>query len=71
MAPLEELLSQRTELTKHRNSGQRAVQFGERRVEFKSDAEMQAAIAALDRDIAALQGRPAITTVRITSSKGL
>lgn len=71
MATLDELISRRAALTKHRSSGVRAVQFADRRLEYKSDAEMQAAISALDREITALQNNPIITTVRITSSKGL
>lgn len=71
MATLAELLGQRSELEAARNGGLRALQDASgRRVEYKTDAEMATAIAALDRQIAALRGGP-ITTVRITSSKGL
>lgn len=68
MATTEELIKHRDDLTKARFQGARSVQFGERVVTFRSDAEMAALVVTLDRQIA---GTSPITTVRITSSKGL
>ncbi|WP_448187916.1 phage head-tail joining protein [Azospirillum sp. sgz301742] len=54
MATLEELRSQRETLAQCRASGLRAVQYADgSRNEYKSDAEMAAALADLDRQIAA------------------
>jgi hypothetical protein len=72
MASLQDLLAQRQALTECRNTGVRSVTLSDgRQTEYRSDAELAAAIAALDRQIAALRNGMAITTVRISSSKGL
>ena len=57
-----------------RATGTRSVEFTagngvSRRVEYRSDSELAAAIADLERRIAGLTG-PRITTVRINTSKG-
>lgn len=55
-----ELQAQRAALVAARSSGTLRTTFRsggtERTVEYKSDTEMAAAIAAIDRDIAALSG---------------
>ena len=61
MALIDDLLASRAELVSARANGMQRVVFtsgGTRReVEYKSDADMAAAIAALDREIAQLRGR--------------
>lgn len=72
---LEELISDRDALIRHRASGVRSVEFSggsvSRRVEFRTDREMLAALADLERRIAAMQSpRSAPTTIRFATSKG-
>lgn len=71
MATLAELTKMRADLFSARMSGARRFrdQNGEE-VEFKSDAEMARALAALDSEIAAATQRPA-HTIRFQTSKGL
>ena len=58
---MEELLAQRAALVKARASGYLETEFfsggTRRRVTFRTVAELEAAIAAIDRDIKALQGK--------------
>jgi len=74
MTALADLLNQRAALIAARNSGMLRTTFRsggtERTAWFKSDAEMAAAIAALDRDIAALKGQR-VNTFLPTFSKGI
>jgi hypothetical protein len=53
-----------------RASGVRAIQHGDQRTEYKTDSEMSAALADVERRIADLQGGR-VSTVLIASSKGL
>lgn len=75
MATLEELQTRRAALVTARSSGVLRTTFREggteRTTQFKSDNEMATAIAAIDREIAALQGRRRITTFLPHFSKGL
>lgn len=69
------LTEQRTRLLAIRAKGLRAYEIetgsgGRRRTEYRSDEEVAAAIADIDRRIASLQGK-GINTVRIETSKGL
>lgn len=57
MATLEELISRRDALEEARASGIRSVRTGPTTVEYRSDADMQAALRSLEAQIAALQGR--------------
>lgn len=70
MATLADLEAQLATLRKHRANGIRSVEYAGHRVEYKTDSEMAAAIADVERQIAALQGGR-VTTVLIHSSKGL
>lgn len=74
MATAEELQAQREALVAARASGEFRVLFhsgGTRReVEYRSVAEIEQAIAAIDRDIATLQGRR-VTTILPYYNKGL
>jgi len=67
---LTELTSLRDGLVRARARGMRSVSYDGKRVEYSSDAEMAAAIADLERRIAAQENR-GIRTVRISTSKGL
>ena len=70
MATLSELQAYRASLLAARGSAIREVEDGSgRRVSYKSDAELESAIAAVDREIAQL-GTP-IHTVYLTTSKGI
>lgn len=74
MTALADLLTKRAALIAARSSGMLRTTFRsggtERTAEFKSDAEMAAALAALDREIAALKGQR-INTFLPTFSKGI
>lgn len=63
------LLAQRDRLAEIRGKGIRAYEINGRRVEYRSDAEITAATADVERRIAALQGNR-ISTVRVSASKG-
>lgn len=72
MATLLELLEQRQTLTEARRSGVRAVGYSDgANVQYRSDAELAAAIANLDREIATAQGRRAVSRFTFRTSKGL
>ncbi|MCC8936872.1 hypothetical protein H8A99_10335 [Bradyrhizobium sp. Arg68] len=64
------LLAQLDALKAARRSGLRSIEYEGRRVEYRSDDEMQAAIASIQAEIAAEGGtsRPTVAVVR--SSKG-
>jgi len=74
MATLAELQDRRATLVAARSSGVLRTTFRdggtERTTHFKSDSEMAAALAAIDREIAALQG-PRVNTFLPHFSKGL
>jgi len=74
MTTLADLQAQRAELVSARASGEFSVIFhsgGTRReIEYRSVSEIEKAIAAIDREIAGLQGRR-VTTFLPTFSKGL
>ena len=53
-----------------RANGIREARFGEDTVAYKSDAEMAAAIADLERQIAGASGRPLPRFINIRSTKG-
>lgn len=53
-----------------RASGKRSCAYDGRSVSYASDAELAAALADLDRQIAAASGTR-ITRIRISTSKGL
>lgn len=66
-ASLEEM---RDALVRARASGTRSVTYSDgRRVEYKTDAEMSAAIADLDARLRLASGASA-STIRFSSSKG-
>jgi hypothetical protein len=70
MATLAEMTDRLDRLRALRATGRRAVESEGEKVEFRSDAELAAAITDLERQIAAQAGRPPARVVYINSSKG-
>jgi hypothetical protein len=71
MATLAELQDRLEKLRTARASGTSEVQFSDgRRVAYKADAQMAAAIADLERQIASYDSTPT-TTILVSASKGL
>ena len=71
MATIAELKSRRDALSAQRSSGVARVSYDGKTVEYRSVAEIDRAIEALDREIAAAEGRRIVRQVRVTTSKGL
>jgi hypothetical protein len=71
MPTLSELCTRRDALTAQRSSGVARVSYDGKTVDYRSVAEIDRAIEALDREIAAAEGRKLIRHVRVTSTKGL
>lgn len=69
MATLTELTELRDGLLLARANGMRSVTHGEKRVEYKTDAEMAAALGALERAIAA--GQNQVRRLYILADKGV
>lgn len=69
MADLATLQAELEALKSARRSGDKRVRYqgphGEREVEYKSDKEMAAAIAATEAEIAALVGTPTVRTINV------
>ena len=71
MATITELRARREVLAAQRASGVARVSYDGKTVDYRSVAEIDRAIEALDRDIAAAEGRRIVRQVHITTSKGL
>jgi hypothetical protein len=71
MATVADLQAQLDGLRALRAGGEKRTKFRDRETEYRSDAELVAAIADIEKQIAALQGVRPIHTVRVSSSKGL
>ena len=71
MGDLKTLKHRREGLTAQRASGVARVSYDGRTVDYRSVAEIDRAIEALDREIAAAEGRKLIRHVRVTGTKGL
>ena len=71
MPALTELRARREALTAQRSSGVARVSYDGKTVEYRSVAEIDRAIEALDREIAVAEGRRLVRHVRITTTKGL
>ena len=71
MADLVTLKLRREALTSQRASGVARVSYDGKTVDYRSVAEIDRAIEALDREIAAAEGRKLIRQVLITATKGL
>ncbi len=70
MATLADLIAQREALEEARYSGQQGVRAGNVDLQFKSDADMERALAALNRKIAAASAPSPSPFVTFTTSKG-
>jgi len=71
MATIAELKTRREALTASRASGVARVSYDGKTVEYRSLAEIDRTIEALDREIAAAEGRPIVRHLRVTTTKGL
>ena len=71
MADLATLKLRRDALSAQRASGVARVSYDGKSVDYRSVAEIESAIEALDREIAAAEGRKLIRHVRVTATKGL
>ena len=71
MPTVSELKTRREALLASRASGVARVSYDGRTVEYRSLAEIDRAIEALDREIAAAEGRPIVRQLRVTTAKGL
>lgn len=71
MATILDLRTRREALSTQRSSGVARVSYDGKSVDYRSVAEIDRAIEALDREIATLEGRRIVRHVRITTSKGL
>lgn len=70
MTDIATLLRQLEELKDARRTGARRIRFADRETEYRSDAELAAAIANLERELAAEQGLARPTSIVIRSNKG-
>ena len=71
MPTITDLRVRREALSTQRSSGVARVSYDGKTVDYRSVAEIDRAIEALDREIAAAEGRRIVRHVRITTSKGL
>ena len=71
MTAVTELRSRRDALSAQRSSGVARVSYDSKTVEYRSVAEIDRAIEALDREIAVAEGRRIVRHVRVTTTKGL
>ena len=71
MSTPEELRARRDALAAQRSSGIARVSYDGKTVDYRSVAEIDRAIEALDREIASAEGRKLIRQVRVMTSKGL
>ena len=67
----EELSARRETRLASRASGVARVSYDGKTVEYRSLAEIDRAIEALDREIAAAEGRRVLRQLRVTTTKGL
>ncbi|TNF21240.1 MAG: hypothetical protein EP318_08020 [Rhodobacteraceae bacterium] len=71
MATITELRARRETLSAQRSSGVARVSYDGKTVDYRSVAEIDRAIEALDCEIAAAEGRRIVRQVRVTTTKGL
>jgi len=71
MPTVTELRARRETLAVQRSSGVARVSYDGKTVDYRSVAEIDRAIEALDREIAAAEGRRIVRQVRVTTTKGL
>jgi hypothetical protein len=68
MATAAELRARRDALTAQRSSGVARVSYDGKTVDYRSVAEIDRAIEALDREIAAAEGRRIVRQLRVTTA---
>ena len=68
---LTELCALRDALVKSRAKGLRLVEYSGQRVEYKSDAEMAAALKFVDQQISSALGTSVVRAYNIIPAKGL
>ena len=66
-----DLRARRDALSAQRSSGVARVSYDGKSVEYRTFAEIDRALEALDREIAAAEGRRMVRQVRVTTTKGL
>ena len=71
MPTITDLRARRDALSAQRSSGVARVSYDGKTVDYRSVAEIDRALEALDREIAAAAGRRMVRQVRVTTSKGL
>ncbi len=71
MPSLSELRARRDALAAQRASGVARVSYDGKSVDYRSVAEIDRALEALDREIGAAEGRRMVRQLRITTTKGL
>ena len=71
MATAEELKTRREALLASRASGVARVSYDGKTVDYRSLAEIDRAIKALDREIASAEGRTIVRHLRVVTDKGL
>ena len=71
MPKISDLRARRDALSAQRSSGVARVSYDGKTVDYRSVAEIDRALEALDREIASVEGRRMVRQVRITTSKGL
>lgn len=71
MAVLSELQARREALRSQRASGVARVSYDGKSVDYRSVAEIDRALEALDREIAVAEGRRLVRHIRVTTGKGL
>jgi hypothetical protein len=71
MPTLTDLQSRLDALKAQRDSAVARVSYDGRMVEYRGTTEISHAIAELERDIAALEGKTPVRQIRVYTSKGL
>ena len=71
MTTITDLRARREALSSQRSSGVARVSYDGKTVDYRSIAEIDRAIEALDREIASAEGRRIVRHVRVTTAKGL
>lgn len=71
MATITELRARREALASQRTSGVARVSYDGKTVDYRSVAEIDRALEALDREIASAEGRRIVRQVRVITEKGL
>ncbi len=71
MPTITDLRDRRDALAAQRSSGIARVSYDGKTVDYRSVAEIDRAVEALDREIAAAEGRRIVRQIRVTTAKGL